>query len=109
MWSIQNELQFFDNAIQLSSIQNLMMSVGGRYYAFQPKNDNSKVNVPNSKNALIGVNTEKWCKELFAQTARKYDLYAVNGVVCEEIGLSRQSAADLAICISDNSNKSLKI
>ena len=77
-----------------------MMRVRGRYYAFQPKTDNSRVNVPNSRNALIGTNTEKWCKDLFSQIARHNNLYAVNGVVCEEIGLSRQSAADLAFCTS---------
>ena len=100
MWSRQDELNFFNDAINISSIENLMMSVSGRYYAFQPKTDNSRVNVPNSRNALIGTNTEKWCKDLFSQIARHNNLYAVNGVVCEEIGLSRQSAADLAFCTS---------
>ena len=100
MWSKQDELNFFNDAINISSIENLMMRVRGRYYAFQPKTDNSRVNVPNSRNALIGTNTEKWCKDLFSQIARHNNLYAVNGVVCEEIGLSRQSAADLAFCTS---------
>lgn len=98
MWSIQDELNFFNGALSFSSIENLMMSVRGRYYAFQPKNDDSKVSVPNSRNALIGVNTERWCKELFRSIARQNNLYAVNGVVCDEIGLSRQSSADLAFC-----------
>lgn len=100
MWSRQDELNFFNDAIKISSIENLMMRVRGRYYAFQPKTDSSRVNVPNSRNALIGTNTEKWCKDLFSQIARHNNLYTVNGVVCEEIGLSRQSAADLAFCTS---------
>ena len=87
MWSRQDELNFFNDAINISSIENLMMRVRGKYYAFQPKTDNSRVNVPNSRNALIGTNTEKWCKDLFSQIARHNNLYAVNGVVCEEIGL----------------------
>lgn len=70
MWSRQDELNFFNDAINISSIENLMMRVRGRYYAFQPKTDNSRVNVPNSRNALIGTNTEKWCKDLFSQIAR---------------------------------------
>ena len=57
MWSRQDELNFFNDAINISSIENLMMRVRGRYYAFQLKTDNSRVNVPNSRNALIGTNT----------------------------------------------------
>ncbi len=100
MWSIQDELDFFNDAIRFSSIENLMMRVHERFYAFQPKGDDTRVNVPNSRNALIGLKTEKWCKELLAGIARQNNLYAVNSVVCEEIGLSRQSAADLAFCTS---------
>ncbi len=102
MWSRQDELNFFNDAINISSIENLMMKVRGRYYAFQPKTDNSSVSVPNSRNALIGANTERWCKKLFSQIAQHNNLYAVNSVVCEELGLSRQSAADLAFCTTDS-------
>ena len=100
MWSINDEVNFFKDAINLSSIENLMVNVRGKYYAFQPKNDDGKVNTPQSRNSFIGSTTEKWCKELFSDIARQNNLYAVNGVVCEEIGLSRQSAADLAFCTS---------
>lgn len=103
MWSIQDELDFFNDAIKISSIENLMMEVSGRYYAFQPKSDNTKnVSVPNHRNALIGRKTEKWCKDILSQIARQNNLYAINGVVCEEIGLSKQSPADLAFCTSDS-------
>ena len=98
MWSIQDEVNFFNVAIKLSSIENLMVKVNGDYYAFQPKNEEARVNTPQARNSLIGSTTEKWCKDLFAQIAKQNDLYAVNGVVCEEIGLSRQSSADLAFC-----------
>ena len=77
-----------------------MVNVRGRYYAFQPKNDDARVNTPQARNSFIGSTTEKWCKELFYQIAKQNNLYAVNGVVCEEIGLSRQSSADLAFCTS---------
>lgn len=100
MWSIKDEVNFFKDAINLSSIENLMVNVRGRYYAFQPKNDDARVNTPQARNSFIGSTTEKWCKELFSQIAEQNNLYAVNGVVCEEIGLSRQSSADLAFCTS---------
>lgn len=104
MWSIKDELAFFNDAIRISSIESLMTRVCGRYYAFQPKNDSTKhVSVPNSRNALIGTKTEKWCKELLSQIAKDNNLHAVNGVICEEIGLSRMSPADLAFCTSEAS------
>ena len=79
-----------------------MVNVKGKYYAFQPKNTEAKVSTPQSRNSFVGSTTEKWCKNLFSQIARQNGLYAVNGVVCEEIGLSRQSSADMAFCTSDN-------
>lgn len=103
MWSTTDELNFFRNAINLSSIENLMVKVKGQYYAFQPKNiSDAKVNTPQARNSFIGSTTEKWCKDLFADIASINNLYAVNGVVCEEIGLTRQSAADMAFCTSPN-------
>ncbi len=106
MWTIQDEVNFFNHAINLSSIENLMVNVRGRYYAFQPKNDDVKVNTPQSRNSFIGSTTEKWCKDFFSQIAKQNNLYAVNGVVCEEIGLTRQSAADLAFCTSEETIQS---
>ena len=98
MWSIKDEVTFFERAIQLSSIENLMVNVRGRYYAFQPKNVEAKVNTPQARNSFVGSTTEKWCKDLFDDIARQNNLYAVNGVVCDEIGLSARTAADLAFC-----------
>ena len=37
-------------------------------------------------------------KDLFSLIAPKLGLHAVSGVVCENIGLTRRSAADLALC-----------
>lgn len=102
MWSIKDEVNFFNDAVNLSSIENLMVNVGGRYYAFQPKNLEARVNTPQSRNSFVGSTTEKWCKDLFTDIARRNNLYAVNGVVCEEIGLTRQSSADLAFCSSED-------
>ncbi len=78
-----------------------MVRVEGLYYAFKPKNINWRVTTPQARNGLIGHRTEKWCKEFFETTASKHNLYAVNGVVCEEIGLTRHSPADLAFCVTE--------
>lgn len=103
MWSIQNELDFFNDAIRLTSIERLMVQVDQSYYAFSPRSlRNGNANTPQARNGLIGQRTEKWCKDLFSEIARENDLYAINGVVCEEIGLSRSSSADLAFCTTNS-------
>lgn len=106
MWSINDELKFFNDAIQVASIESLMVNVRNNYYAFLPRVETASVNTPQARNALIGANTERWCKDLFSDIARQNGLYAVNGVVCNEIGLSPQSAADLAFCTTNNTIQS---
>lgn len=41
--------------------------------------------------------------------ARKFNLYAVNGVVCEELGLIKSSRADLAFCTTNENYQKSKI
>ncbi|OGR52192.1 MAG: hypothetical protein A2034_02720, partial [Elusimicrobia bacterium GWA2_38_7] len=55
-----------------------------------------------SRNSLIGQFTEKWSKTLFEPIAKELGLFAVNGVVCEDLGLTKQSSADLALCTTNN-------
>lgn len=100
MWTIEDEVRFFNDASQIASIEKLMVKVHNRYYAFSPKTEDVRINTPQARNALIGATTEKWCKTLFQDIARHNNLYAVNGVICNEIGLSPQSSADLAFCTS---------
>ena len=102
MWTIDDEVKFFNDASQLASIEQLMVNVHNTYYAFTPKTENVRVNTPQARNALIGATTEKWCKELFADIAKSNNLHAVNGVICNEIGLSAQSSADLAFCTTND-------
>lgn len=102
MWRTQDEIQFFEDAIRLNSIEQLMVKVKERYYAFSPKSEKVSVNTPQSRNSLIGSTTEKWCKDLFGDIARSNNLYAVNGVICNELGLSSQSSADLAFCTTND-------
>lgn len=105
MWTRQDEVTFFDDASKMASIEKLMVKVRNRYYAFSPKQENEDVKTPQSRNGLIGAKTEKWCKELFSDIARSNNLFAVNGVICNEIGLSSQSSADLAFCTTESVNQ----
>ena len=41
------------------------------------------------------------CKNFFESIAQKLGLFAVSGVVCEEIGLTTKSNADLAFCTTN--------
>lgn len=106
MWTVNDEVRFFNDAARIAPIEKLMVNVQNKYYAFLPKKLNVSVNTPQARNALIGANTEKWCKDLFSRMARQYNLHAVNGVVCNEIGLTPQSAADLAFCTSESTIQS---
>ena len=46
---------------------------------------------------MIGNYTEKWVTDLLNGLARKRDLYAIQGAICEEIGLTARSRADVVI------------
>ena len=106
MWTINDEIGFFRDALRINSVENLMVSVHDHYYAFQPKQFNESVVTPQARNGAIGSATEKWCKDFFSQIARHHGLYAVNGVVCRSIGLSPQSSADLAFCTTESKEQS---
>ena len=54
MWEIKDEVNFFNDAINLASIENLMIKVKGKYYAFLPKQMNERVNTPNARNSFVG-------------------------------------------------------
>ena len=58
-----------------------------------------------SRNSLIGQFTENWCRKLFEPIAREFGLSAVNGVVCEELSLTKSSRADLACCTNNSSKQ----
>ncbi|MCQ2166512.1 MAG: hypothetical protein MJY49_03650 [Bacteroidales bacterium] len=103
MWTVDNEINFFRKALELNSVEQLMIQLQRQYYAFAPKNINysDRIVTPQSRNGLVGKATEKWCKEFFSDIAKEFGLYAVNGVVCPELGLSSSTAADLAFCTTD--------
>ncbi len=71
-----------------------------RYYAYWPKTYSGKKSTLQSRNALIGNYTEQYSVDLLEEFALSKGLFAVQGVVCDEIGLINQSPADVAICTS---------
>ena len=51
-----------------------------------------------SRNSLIGRFTETWSADLLREFAENTGHYVVQGAVCNEIGLNKQSPSDVAIC-----------
>jgi len=102
LWNNNIEIQFFKEALKhFASPEKLFYSLEKGYYAYVPKGIDAEGQTLQSRNALIGQFTEKWCKTLFEPIAAQLGLFAVNGVICEEVGLTRQSSADLAFCTSN--------
>lgn len=99
LWNNETEIQFFAEALKnFASPEQLFYNLNSGYFAYVPKNVDGEGQTLQSRNSLIGQFTEKWTKDLFSQIAIKYGLYAVNSVVCEEVGLPKRSNADLAFC-----------
>jgi len=102
LWNNDIEIQFFIEALKnFASVEQLFYNLQGNYFAYVQKGLDAEGQTLQSRNSLIGQFTEKWCRTLFEPIAKDLGLYAVNSVVCDELGLSRQSSADLAFCTTD--------
>ncbi len=103
LWNNDIEIKFFKEALKnFASPEQLFYNLKDGYYAYVPKGEDAEGQTLQSRNSLIGQFTEKWCKTLFEPVAERLELFAVNGVICEELGLTKQSSADLAFCATDN-------
>lgn len=102
LWDNDTEIQFFMEALKnFASPEQLFYNLKGGYFAYVPKGAEAEGQTLQSRNSLIGQFTEKWSKTLFEPIANELGLYAINSVICDEIGLSRQSSADLAFCLTN--------
>jgi hypothetical protein len=101
-WNIDTEKKFFTEAMKnFASPEQLFYKLTDGYFAYVPKGKSAEVQTLQSRNSLIGQFTEKWCKDFFQPIAESLGLFAVNSVVCPELGLSTQSDADLAFCTTN--------
>jgi len=106
LWDNETEIQFFTEALKnFASPEQLFYNLHSGYYAYVPKNVDGEGQTLQSRNSLIGQFTEKWAKDIFSPIARSLGLYAVNSVICEEIGLPKRSSADLALCTINSTNQ----
>jgi len=106
LWNNETEIQFFTEALRnFASPEQLFYNLNSGYFAYVPQNVNGEGQTLQSRNSLIGQFTEKWTKDLFFPIAREFGYYAVNSVVCEDVGLTKRSNADLAICTTNSVNQ----
>ena len=99
LWNNNIEIRFFTEALKnFASPEQLFYKLKKGNFAYVPKGMEAEGQTLQSRNSLIGQFTEKWCKDLLSPIAKSLGLYAVNGVICEEIGLTKVSSADLAFC-----------
>ncbi|OGU58700.1 MAG: hypothetical protein A2V66_15615 [Ignavibacteria bacterium RBG_13_36_8] len=106
LWSNETEQQFFTEALRnFAAPEQLFYNIQGDNYAYVPKGIDGEGQTLQSRNSLIGQFTERWTRNLLDPIARESNLYAVNGVICEEIGLPNRSSADLAFCTSNSVNQ----
>ena len=106
LWSKDKEVEFFTDTLESSSVEQLFyIGDDNRYYAYWPKYYSGKTSTLQSRNSFIGNFTEQYSVDLLEEFAALKNLYAVQGVVCDEIGLTKQSRADVAICASNETTQ----
>ena len=93
LWSNEIEQQFFIEALRnFAAPEQLFYNIQGYNYAYVPRGTDGEGQTLQSRNSLIGQFTETWTRNLLDPIARASNLYAVNGVICEEIGLPNRSS-----------------
>ncbi len=99
LWNKKQEEDFFIKSLEFATPEQLFYQAdNSRLYAYWPKGYKGTKTTLQSRNSLIGSFTEKWTTDLFSEIAKKFNGYAVQGAICEEIALTKQSPADVAIC-----------
>lgn len=103
LWNSDIEVKFFNESLKnFASKEQLFYKLDDGYYAYIPKGVDGFGQTLQSRNTLIGKFTEKWVKSVLEPVARDLGLFAVNGIVCNDIGLTSQSNADLAFCTTND-------
>jgi hypothetical protein len=97
-WSIEAEREFFLKSMEFASPGQLFYLTDSKVYlAYWPKRYKGEKSTLQSRNSLIGKFTEKWVTDLIQEAIKGKKLFAVQGAICNELGLSRRSPADVVI------------
>ncbi len=99
LWNNQSEINFFEQALEsFATPEQLFYKLSSGYFAYIPKKVDSEEQTLQSRNSLIGRFTEKWCRDILDPIACEFGLFAVNGMICDELGLGKKTSADVAFC-----------
>ena len=99
LWGKNQEIDFFSKSLELTTPEQFFYSTNdGKQLAYWSKGYEGDKNTLQSRNAFIGSYAEGWTANLFKEIAQTIGGYPVQNAVCEELGLSKQSPADVAIC-----------
>jgi hypothetical protein len=99
LWNKNQDKEFFIKSLELATPEQLFyITKDKKFFAYWPKNYKGAKTTLQSRNAFIGSYTEKWTTNLFSEIAANVGSFAVQNVISEEIGLSKLSPADVAIC-----------
>lgn len=106
LWNQEVEKSFFEKAINsfASPEQLFYVTDDNRFLAYWPKGYKGKKSTLQSRNTLIGQFTEAWIGGLIQNCVEVQNLFAVQGAVCEEIGLTGKSPADVVIARKKNTH-----
>lgn len=96
LWGEDIEREFFLDSLNVATPEQLFyLTDTGQYIAYWPKAYGRKKSTLQSRNSLIGNYTEKWVADLLQNTINDRGLYAIHGTICDELGLSYLSPADV--------------
>ena len=103
LWNQQQEQKFFIQLLKSVKPEQLFYTTqNNQYVAYWLKNYEGTKTTLQSRNSFIGSYTEQYVAQLFSRIAMQVNGYAIQNVVCESIGLTKKSTADVAICKTNN-------
>lgn len=98
LWNKKVEKDFFKKSLEFAAPEQLFyITDDEKYVAYWPKGYKGKKSTLQSRNSLVGSFTEKWVTDLIDRIVRIKNLHAVQGAICNELGLSKASPADIII------------
>lgn len=100
LWNKDQERAFFKESLKkFSNPEKLFyLTEDNRYVAYWPKGYNGKKTTLQSRNSLVGNYTEKFAVDILQNHANENGWYAIQGVICNELGLTSRSPADVGFC-----------
>jgi hypothetical protein len=99
LWNRQEEKCFFTKTLEIATPDQLFYTTDDeKHLAYWPKGYKGKKSTLQSRNAFIGSYTEKWVKDFITPIAEELHAYPVHNMICNELGLTNKSPADVAIC-----------